>query len=74
MFEINGIRWNVIAVPSTYFTLQRSDGTYALGSCDNNSKIIYLNENISKKKLIKVLCHEVAHAAMFSYNVNLDYE
>lgn len=21
----------------------------------------------------KVLCHEITHAAMFSYNVNLDY-
>ena len=54
--------------------LRRSDGSYALGSCDNNCKTIFLNELIPQNKLFKVLCHEITHAAMFSYNVELSLD
>ena len=52
----------------------RSDGSYALGSCDNNYKVIFLNELIPQDKLFKVLCHEITHAAMFSYNIELSLD
>lgn len=71
MFNINGIDWDVIITSPAHPMLQRSNGSYALGSCDNNYRTIYLNELIPTDKLLKVLCHEITHAAMFSYNVNL---
>lgn len=50
------------------------DGSFAIGSCDNLTRSIYLNENLQGQLLKKVLCHEITHAAMFSYNVNLSLE
>ena len=50
--------------------LQRSDDSYILGSC-NNTNIIYLREDLYGRSLKKVLCHELTHAAMFSYQINL---
>jgi hypothetical protein len=43
--------------------------------CDDGSKTIYISDAIEDKALMKkVLCHELTHAAMFSYNVDLTYE
>lgn len=50
------------------------DGTYTIGSCDNPSKTIYLANTLRNSMLKKVLCHEIVHAAMFSYDVILNYE
>ena len=74
MFNMNGYRWEVIITSPSHPCLRRSNGSYALGSCDNNCKTIYLNEFIPPDKLLKVLCHEITHAAMFSYNVNLSLD
>lgn len=68
---MNGIEWDVVITSPTHPLLQRSNGSYALGSCDNNYRTIYLNQFIPTDKLLKVLCHEITHAAMFSYDVNL---
>lgn len=54
--------------------LYRSDGSLSVGACDDAVKIIYINENLNPQMMKKVLCHEVAHAAMFSYNVELSLE
>ena len=35
---------------------------------------IYLDERLQGSLLKKVLCHEITHAAMFSYNINLSLE
>ena len=53
--------------------LKRSDGGYTIGSCDDHQKAIYLNENLDLEYMTKVLCHEIVHAVMFSYNIYLDY-
>lgn len=53
--------------------LQRSDGTFTIGACDDDSKGIYINEELSPLRLKKVLCHELTHAAIFSYGVDLDF-
>ena len=45
--------------------------TYAIGVCDDKAKVIYIANNLSRTLARKVLCHEVTHAAMFSYNVEL---
>ena len=69
--KINGIDWRVYFVEKDNEKLQRSDGSYTLGSCDNNTNIIYLREDLYGRSLKKVLCHELTHAAMFSYQINL---
>ena len=76
MFEINNISWKIKLVSSNHPKLKRQDQTFALGSCDNVDHIIYISEHVPNYKLKKVLCHEVVHAAMFSYGVilNIDQE
>lgn len=71
MVEFNGKDWNILLVSSNHPALQKTSGDFALGSCDDDNKTIYIQENLSIKKLKKVLCHELTHAAMFSYNVRL---
>lgn len=75
MFIINGEAWKVVLVSPNHPALQRSDGSYALGMCYDDNKTIYMNIELQDAPMLfkKVLCHEITHAAMFSYNVNLDY-
>lgn len=54
--------------------LIREDGVRTLGICDRDTKTIYLAENLEGSMLKKVICHELVHAAMFSYNVYLSLE
>lgn len=74
MFQINNEDWIILIVPPLHYGLQRSDGTFALGVCDDNVKIIYISNNLSPQKMKKVLSHEITHAAMFSYNISLSIE
>lgn len=74
MFRMNGEFWRVRYVPSNSLPLMKPDGTFAVGACDDYSKTIYLNENLSGPYLEKVLCHEITHAAMFSYNISLSLQ
>lgn len=71
MFEINNQSWSILLVSSNHPELQRSDGSWSIGACDNNLHIIFLNEHLNDVMLQKVLCHEITHAAMFSYGVIL---
>ena len=64
----------MVFVSPSHPQLQRSDGSYALGVCDNDVKIIYLNSMLEPSMVEKVLTHEITHAAMFSYNVNLSWK
>lgn len=52
----------------------RSDGSITIGVTDNDTRIISLDENLHGKKLKKVICHELTHAAMFSYGVDLNID
>ena len=74
MFLINGIYWKLAFVPPDFPLLQRNDGGYAIGACDNLTRTIYLNENLQGNLLKKVLCHQITHAAMFSYGVSLSID
>ena len=74
MFEINGELWYIELCHPRHPMLRRSDGSYTIGACDDKTKTIYLNRNLYGEMLRKVLCHEMTHAAMFSYNVDLSYE
>ena len=72
MFNINGIDWEIKFTSPNHPKLKRPNGSLALGACDDATKTIYISETVPMNKLRKVLCHEVTHAAMFSYQVILD--
>ena len=74
MFNINGIDWEIKLVSANHPKVMRRDGSFALGSCDNITHTIYLTDIIPNYKIKKVLCHEITHAAMFSYHVNMNIE
>ena len=74
MFTINNIVWLLKFAPDYDSMLRRSDGSFAAGMCDNNTQTIYIDENLHGARLKKVLCHELSHAAMFSYGVDLTLE
>lgn len=73
MVRINGEDWNIIICEPCNRALATSAGYCALGVCDDNTKTIYIQTDLEREKMRKVLCHELTHAAMFSYNVVLDY-
>ena len=74
MININGEDWFIKFVSQDYPLLYRSDGSLSIASCDDNSKTIYINNQLTGALFKKVLCHELTHAAMFSYNVDLTLE
>lgn len=74
MFEINNILWKILFVPFNYYILQRPSGDYTLGATVSDTKTIYIVDNLSMQQTKKVLCHELTHAAMFSYNVYLSLD
>lgn len=71
MFVINNEKWIIIKVPAEHPVLYRSDGSLSVATCDDDTKTIYINNTLRGSFLKKVLCHEITHAAMFSYDVNL---
>lgn len=74
MFNINGEDWKILFTSWDHPMLQRSDGGFTIGCCDDPTKAIYINQDLDNELLKKVLCHELTHAAMFSYNVYLSIE
>lgn len=74
MIEINGIAWRLKFVHPGDPVLYRNDGTLTVGMCDNTDRTIYINEYLRGAFLKKVLCHELVHASMFSYEVYLTEE
>lgn len=71
MFEINGEEWGIYIVSPVHYKLRRLDGSLTIGVCDDNDKRIYISDGLDPKLMKKVLAHEITHAAMFSYNVEL---
>ena len=74
MFNINGEEWRVLLVSPFHPELITSNNQYTIGACNDNTKTIYINDTLSDFMTKKVLCHEITHAAMFSYNVKLSIE
>jgi hypothetical protein len=70
-FIINGISWHIKIVPPTYPILLMNYDRFSLGCCDIPTKTIYIADGLYEDKFLKVLAHEIIHAAMYSYNVLL---
>ena len=71
MFIINGELWKAVFVDPRHPALLKPNGDFAIGACDDFSKTIYLSKNLSGDYLKKVLCHEITHAVMFSFNIEM---
>lgn len=74
MYQMNGKTWNIAFVEHHSNMLKRSDGSYTVGMCDNSAQTIYIADNLQGKFQRKVLLHEVAHSAMFSYGIEMSVE
>lgn len=71
MFTINGEEWVIHLVSPNHPKLYREDGSLTIGACDDDTKTIYINDMLNEQLMRRVICHEITHAAMFSYNVLL---
>lgn len=73
MIKINGELWRVRIVPPQHPALYRN-GNPALGCCNDIVKTIFISNILTQREMKKVLCHEIVHAAMYSYDVPItDY-
>ena len=74
MLTFNKEQWQILFVePSSKFLI-KPNGTYAIGACDDRTKTIYLNNTLTGRYLKRVLCHEITHAALFSYNITMSLQ
>lgn len=74
MIKINGELWRVRLVHPSHPLLTAYRTTPAIGCCDDISKTICISNALSPSMIRKVLCHEIVHAMMYSYNVDLSYQ
>lgn len=74
MINFNGEVWRVLLVSPNHPILQRSNGSWTIGACDNNLKSIYVSKGLTEFMTRRVLSHELTHAAMFSYGVELTFD
>lgn len=72
MVNINGINWRILLVSSNHPSLFDDQDKKTLGCCDRDLKTIYIEEGLNDFYLKKVICHELVHACMYSYQVNLN--
>jgi hypothetical protein len=68
----NGEEWRVLLASPFHPQLRRGDGSWSMGVCDDIMKTIYIREDLDLRLMKKVLCHEITHAAMFSYNIEMN--
>lgn len=55
-----------------YHPILYRNGNPAIGCCDDITKTIYISNILSQSLMKKVLCHEIVHAAMYSYDVEIN--
>jgi hypothetical protein len=73
-FVINGEVWQVRLVPAGHHSLRRPNGSASVGCCDDRLKTIFIDRTLHGRFFLEVLAHEITHAAMFSYNIEMTYE
>lgn len=70
-FMINNLIWKINFVKPYSPFLETQYGNFTFGVCDNTNQQIYIASNLTGATLKKVLCHEIAHAVLYSYQVYL---
>lgn len=74
MFILNGVVWKVKIVPPDYPLLLMPSGRYAVGVCDNTYRLICVSNQMHGALFKEVLCHEIVHAAVYSYNIQISHD
>lgn len=74
MFEINGIKWDIVWVNSNSDNLRRSDGSITVAVTDWNDKSVYMSNMLRGGFLRRVTAHELVHCFMFSYDIHIPIE
>ena len=74
MFEINGVRWDIVFVPPNSDKLRRSDNSITCGVTDWGDKCVYVSDMILGRFLRKVVCHELCHCFCFSFDIHMPLE
>lgn len=64
MITLNGELWYILQVPEIPNNI--------LGVCDYPSKTIFIKDNLRPDKFQQVLIHELVHALLFSYKIEID--
>lgn len=72
VFEMNGLRWNVIDVSPESEMLIDRNGYRTVATTDPKTRTIYLAGNLEGNFKKRVIAHEMGHAACFSYNLIKD--
>ena len=72
--NVNGVEWKFLFVNPEDYNLINNQGKYTLGMTDNNIHCVFISNNIYGKLLYNVLCHELCHVYIFSYNIYMDVE
>lgn len=73
-FIINNRQWNIKFVNAASKKLHRSDGSLTVGVTDGNDNCVYLSNLLFGLFLRKVVCHELCHCFMMSYNIFIPIE
>lgn len=76
MFEINGVRWDIVFVNPNSDKLRRSDGSITVGMTENSGDFhtVYLSNALYGQFLRRVLRHELVHCFMFSYSIHISIQ
>lgn len=70
-FSVNGDVWGIAFVPPFSDNLWMGD-RFTLGVTDRKDNMIYLSEGLYGNILLSVLKHEICHAIMASYYIDMD--
>jgi len=74
VFTINNRIWRVMFVNANSDLLRRSNGTITVGVTDGATNCVYLSNLLRGAFLERVLCHELTHAACFSWGISIPIE
>lgn len=70
MFILNGDIWHVMFVDRYSDYLIDRTGSRCLATTDTDSMTVYLSNDLSGNLLMRVLVHEIGHAALHSYGLD----
>lgn len=71
MFEINGVKWDILFVNPHSDKLRRSDGSITHAVTDWNDRAVYVSALPRGEFLRKIIAHELVHCFMFSYSIHI---
>lgn len=73
-FEINGVEWKIVFVPSWSDRLKRSDGSKTVGVAFLEENTIYISNCLKGAFLKRVVAHELCHALCMSYDIRMSID